>query len=321
MKVTKEIKTAILVIASILLFIWGYSFLKGRDLFSNYKTLYVQYDNVEGLAASAPVTINGLIIGKVSSIKIQENSGKLVVELQIKSDFPISKTSEVNIYEPGLIGGKQIQIIPNLQDKNLVQSGDFLNGRIVPGLTALVGEKLTPLQEKIEKMVVSADSLLTNLNTILDAKTKANLKSSLANLDATLAEFKVASKTVNTMLTSNESKISNTMANVEKASNNFSKISDSIAKANIGQTVKKLETTLASVDKVMADLQSGKGTMGKLLKDESLYNNFNNTSKELELLLQDLRLNPTRYVNVSLFGKKNKPYKAPSIEDSTSLKK
>ena len=321
MKVTKEIKTAILVIASILLFIWGYSFLKGRDLFSNYKTLYVQYDNVEGLAASAPVTINGLIIGKVSSIKIQENSGKLVVELQIKSDFPISKTSEVNIYEPGLIGGKQIQIIPNLQDKNLVQSGDFLKGRIVPGLTALVGEKLTPLQEKIEKMVVSADSLLTNLNTILDAKTKANLKSSLANLDATLAEFKVASKTVNTMLTSNESKISNTMANVEKASNNFSKISDSIAKANIGQTVKKLETTLASVDKVMADLQSGKGTMGKLLKDESLYNNFNNTSKELELLLQDLRLNPTRYVNVSLFGKKNKPYKAPSIEDSTSLKK
>lgn len=321
MKVTKEIKTAILVIASILLFIWGYSFLKGRDLFSNYKTLYVQYDNVEGLAASAPVTINGLIIGKVSSIKIQENSGKLVVELQIKSDFPISKTSEVNIYEPGLIGGKQIQIIPNLQDKNLVQSGDFLNGRIVPGLTALVGEKLTPLQEKIEKMVVSADSLLTNLNTILDAKTKANLKSSLANLDATLAEFKVASKTVNAMLTSNESKISNTMANVEKASNNFSKISDSIAKANIGQTVKKLETTLASVDKVMADLQSGKGTMGKLLKDESLYNNFNNTSKELELLLQDLRLNPTRYVNVSLFGKKNKPYKAPSIVDSTSLKK
>ncbi len=321
MKVTKEIKTAILVIASILLFIWGYSFLKGRDLFSNYKTLYVQYDNVEGLAASAPVTINGLIIGKVSSIKIQENSGKLVVELQIKSDFPISKTSEVNIYEPGLIGGKQIQIIPNLQDKNLVQSGDFLKGRIVPGLTALVGEKLTPLQEKIEKMVVSADSLLTNLNTILDAKTKANLKSSLANLDATLAEFKVASKTVNAMLTSNESKISNTMANVEKASNNFSKISDSIAKANIGQTVKKLETTLASVDKVMADLQSGKGTMGKLLKDESLYNNFNNTSKELELLLQDLRLNPTRYVNVSLFGKKNKPYKAPSIVDSTSLKK
>lgn len=321
MKVTKEIKTAILVIASILLFIWGYSFLKGRDLFSNYKTLYVQYDNVEGLAASAPVTINGLIIGKVSSIKIQENSGKLVVELQIKSDFPISKTSEVNIYEPGLIGGKQIQIIPNLQDKNLVQSGDFLKGRIVPGLTALVGEKLTPLQEKIEKMVVSADSLLTNLNTILDAKTKANLKSSLANLDATLAEFKVASKTVNAMLTSNESKISNTMANVEKASNNFSKISDSIAKANIGQTVKKLETTLASVDKVMADLQSGKGTMGKLLKDESLYNNFNNTSKELESLLQDLRLNPTRYVNVSLFGKKNKPYKAPSIVDSTSLKK
>jgi phospholipid/cholesterol/gamma-HCH transport system substrate-binding protein len=96
---------------------------------------------------------------------------------------------------------------------------------------------------------------------------------------------------------------------------NFVKISDSISKANLGKTVKSLERTLASVDKIMADVQSGKGTLGKLAKDETIYNNFAKTSKELELLLQDLRLNPTRYVNVSLFGKKNKPYKAP-VKDS-----
>ena len=158
MKITREIKTAILVIASILLFIWGYSFLKGRDLLSNYKTFYVQYDNVEGLMSSAPVTINGLTVGKVSSIKFTENnSGKIQVELQIKNDFPFSKSSVVSIYEPGLIGGKQIMITPNFEDKTVAESGMTLQGNIKPGLTSLVGERLTPLQEKVEKMVVSAD--------------------------------------------------------------------------------------------------------------------------------------------------------------------
>lgn len=321
MKITREIKTAILVIASILLFIWGYSFLKGRDLLTDYKTFYVHYDNVEGLAVSAPVTISGLVVGKVNKIELQNGTGKLIVELQIKSDFPISKSSIVNIYEPGLIGGKQIQIVPNLEDKVLAETGDTLLGGVKPGLTALVGDRLTPLQEKVEKMVVSADLLLTNINSILDAKTKENLKGSIANLNATLAEFKTASQSVNTMLAENKTKINSTITNIDKASYNFSKISDSLSKANIGKTVKSLENTLAKVDNIMGEIQSGKGTLGKLAKDETLYNNFAKTSKELELLLQDLRLNPTRYVNVSLFGKKNKPYVAPKVTDTISKPK
>jgi phospholipid/cholesterol/gamma-HCH transport system substrate-binding protein len=312
LKITREIKTAILVIASIALFIWGYSFLKGKDLLANYKTFYVQYDNVEGLVKSAPVTINGLNVGKVSKVEfLTDNSGKIRVELQIKSDFPFSKSSIASIYEPGLIGGKQIMITPNFEDKIIAESGITLHGDVKPGLTTLVAQRLTPLQEKVEKMVVSADGLLKNVNSILDSKTKENLKSSIANLDATLAEFKVASENVNEMLAENKGKINTTIANFDKASGNFAKISDSLAKVNIGKTVKNLEKTLASVDKIMADVQSGKGTLGKLAKDETLYTNFAKTSKELELLLQDLRLNPTRYVNVSLFGKKNKPYKAP----------
>lgn len=311
MKITREIKTAILVIASILLFIWGYSFLKGRDLLTNYKTFYVQYDNVEGLVNSAPVTINGLIVGKVSSITFLNNTGKVRVSLQLKSDFPFSKSSTAAIYEPGLIGGKQIMIIPNFKDQTVAESGITLKGAVKPGLTSLVAERLTPLQEKVEKMVVSADVLLKNVNSILDSKTKANLKSSIANLDETLAEFKVASKSVNEMLADNKGKINSTLTNVDKASANFAKISDSISKVNIGKTVKSLEKTLASVDKIMTDVQAGKGTLGKLAKDETMYTNLSKSSKELELLLQDFRLNPTRYVNVSLFGKKNKPYKAP----------
>lgn len=320
MKITREIKTAILVIGSILLFIWGYSFLKGRDLLTDYKILYVQYDNVEGLAASAPVTINGLVVGRVTGISIQNTTGKLIAELQIKSDFPISRSSLIDIYEPGLIGGKQIQIIPNYEDKILAKSGDTLKGGIKKGLTDLVGEKLTPLQQKVERTVVSADSLLTSLNKILDAKTKENLKNSIANLNKTLAEFNKASVSVNAILDKNKEKIDGTLTNINKVSSDFTKISDSLSKANIGKTVKNLGETLAKVDKIMDDVQSGKGTLGKMMKDEALYNDLDKTSKELELLLQDLRLNPTRYVNISLFGKKNKSYVAPKNDTITKAK-
>ncbi|GAA4072765.1 MlaD family protein [Flavobacterium cheonanense] len=310
MKLSREIKTAILVIASILLFIWGYSFLKGRDLFTNYKKLYVEYVNVEGLTVSSPVTINGLVVGKVNSIVINNETGKIKVEMQINSDFPIKKTSVAEIYAPSPIGGKQIAIIPTKEGQDAVD-GDFLVSSSKLGLTDELAKQIEPLKDKITKLLDNANVMLENVNQVLDAKSKENLRNSLANLNETLAQFKGASKEVNEMLAQNKSKISGTMSNVEKASANFSKVSDSLAKANIGQTVKNLEKTLANVDKMMGDMQAGKGTMGKLMKDDAMYNNFTKTSKELELLLQDLRLNPTRYVNVSLFGKKNKPYVAP----------
>lgn len=321
MKITREIKTAILVIASLLLFIWGYSFLKGRDLLNNYKTFYAVYGNVEGLATSAPVTINGYPVGKIQSITLQNETGNLIVELLIKSDFPISKSSTVNIYEPGLIGGKQMQIIPNLEDKVLAESGDTLNSGFIPGLTSLVGEKLQPLQEKIEKAVVSADSLLTHLNMVLDEQTRQNLRNSVANLDATMVQFRSASTSVNQMLGENKSKISNTVTNLNHASKNFATLSDSLATADVSGMVRKIENTLAKVDQLMTDVESGKGTMGKLLKDDKLYNNLDKSSKELELLLQDVRLNPTRYINISVFGKKNKPYEKPVVDTITFEKK
>lgn len=319
MKISRENKTAILVIASILLFIWGYSFLKGKDLFSNYKTFYVQYDNVEGLAISAPITLNGLVIGKVSNITVQNETGKLIVELLVKSDFPISKSSKVNIYEPGLIGGKQIQVIPNFADKTLAISGDFLIGNQIPGLTDLVSEKLAPIQEKLDKVLLNADKLITGINNVLDKNGQENLKKTLAELSETMAQFHKASSSINSILDDNKGKIGGMISNFNKVSSDFSKISDSLNKADLGKTVKNLQKTLATVDGIMVNLQSGKGTMGKLLTDDVLYTNLSKTSKELELLLQDVRLYPTRYVNVSLFGKKNKPYVAP--KDSITLPK
>lgn len=311
MKITKEIKTAILALVSISLFIWGYSFLKGKDLLSHYKTYYVVYDNVEGLAASAPVTINGLIVGKVQRITLNNSTGKLVVEIQVEGNFPISKSSIIAIYEPGLIGGKQIQIIPNYEDIISAVSGDTLQGAVKKGLTDLVGEQLTPLQEKIEKMVVNADLLLINLNQLLDNPTKNALKSSVANLNETLISINSTSKNMDELLSENKDKITGTLTNISKVSSDFAVISDSLSKANLGQTIKQLEKISQNMNLLIADLQAGKGTMGKLMKDEVLYSNLNKTSKELELLLEDVRLNPTRYINVSLFGKKNKAYFMP----------
>ena len=320
MKLTREIKTAILVIASILLFIWGYSFLKGKDLFTNYKTLYVEYSNVEDLAQSAPVTINGLGVGKVNKITINEMTGKLLVELQLKTDFPISKTSKAALYSPSLIGGKQIKIIPNMADNNLVEDGQTLEAAVELGLTESLGGKIEPIQQKLDLMLANINTLVSGLNNVLDKKGQEDLKKSLAELSQTMEQFHRASGTLNTILDTNKGQINGVVTNLNKMSGNFSKISDSLNKADLGKTVRNLNHTLAKVDGIMSNLNSGKGTAGKLLNDDALYNNLSKTSKELELLLEDVRLNPTRYINVSVFGKKNKPYVAPKEDENPTNK-
>ena len=320
MKITREIKTAILVIASILLFIWGYSFLKGRDLFTNYKTFFVEYKSVDGLATSAPVTLNGLVIGKVTSITIDEKTGVLLVQLQLKTDFPISRSSTASIYEPGFIGGKQIAIVPNFEDKTLAVDGQKLQGSVKLGLTDKVGDQLAPLQEKLEKLLGSTEKLISGLNNVLDQKGQQDLKLTLAELSKTIEQFHKASVSVNGLLDSNKTQINSTVANLNKLSGNFSKISDSLNKADLGKSVRNLNATLAKVDGIMTNLSSGKGSMGKLLNDEAFYQNIINSTKELELLLQDVRLYPTRYVNISVFGKKNKPYVGPGKDTISTVK-
>ena len=315
MKLSREIKTAVLVIASVVLFIWGYSFLKGKALFANYKTFYVTYTNVEGLVKSAPVTLNGLAIGKVNDIKINETDGSIVVELQITSDFPISSTSAAVLYEPGFIGGKQIAIEPDFKNKTLAEDGQELSGELKLSLTASIQEKLVPLQAKFETVLVEVEKLLQGVNSVLDKKSQDNLKITLAELSKTMVEIHAASANVNSILTDNKSDLKGVVTNFKKVSNDFAKISDSLNKADLGKTVKNFNTSLAKVDAILLDLEAGKGSAGMLLKDDALYSNLKSTTKEMELLLQDVRLFPTRYINVSVFGKKNKPYVSP-VQDS-----
>lgn len=312
MKFTREVKTGILAICAIALLIFGYSFLKGKNLLENDRTFYAIYDNVEGLIPSSPVTINGMVVGQVVSISFADTKGNLVVEFNVDSDFSFSKNSLAKVYGGGLIGGKSLAIMPIYEQGLDAKDKDTLPGKIEPGLLELVNDKLAPLQEKLEAAITDADILLNSVNGILNVDNKNNLNSIFKDLSVTVKNFKGASISLNSILSGNEDKLNNTFTNLDKMSTNLNKVSDSLAQINIGKLGKSLENVLANFEKISKDINSGKGTVGKLLKDDKLYNNLEKTSKQLELLIQDLRLNPKRYVHISVFGKKNSSYEKPT---------
>jgi len=314
LKLSKEVKTALLVLAGIALLIFGFNYLKGNNILNADRIYYTVYDNVEGLTPSAPVTINGLVVGKILDIDFQDETGKLLVTMNINKDFKFSKNSEVQLYEAGLIGGKSIAIIPKFDGSGDAEKGSFLKGTVKAGLTDLVNQKLTPLQEKMEIMMVSADSVLTNINDVFDSQTKANLKNSIAQLNTTISSFKSMSASMNMLIDSNKDKLDNTLSNVDKVSTDLSKLSGSLAEADLKKTISDLQTTVNNFNGVLSSIENGQGSMGKLLKDEKLYNNLEGASKQLEQLLEDMKLNPKRYVHFSLFGKKQKQYDADGNE-------
>ena len=315
MKISREVKVGALVLSGIILFIYGFNYLKGKDLFNSSDTFYTEYNNVEGLVPSTPVTINGLKVGKVTAIGFKgDGSGKLSIQLMVDSNFEFSKNSKAELYETGLIGGKAIAIIPAFDGAEKAEEGDVLEGRVKAGLTELVNKRLTPLQEKIEIMMVGTDSLLSNLNDVFDAKTKANLRGSIAGLNDVIQNFKRTSSSLNTLVAQNQEKLDNTLKNVENISSNLSKTTNELAEADLKQTIKTLESTIQNFNGISEKINSGEGSIGKLLKDEGLYDNLEGASLQLEQLLQDMKLNPKRYVHFSLFGKKPKRYDAQGNE-------
>ena len=315
MKLSKEIKTAILVLSGILLFIFIFYYLKGENILDNSKKISAIYDNVEGLAPSAAVTINGHKIGKVQSIHFTKDlSGKLNVNMLIDSDFEFSKNSTAQLYEAGLIGGKAIAIIPAFDGAPNVESGDLLSSDVKPGLTDLVNQRLTPLQEKMETMMVSADTLLVNLNSLFDAQTKSNIKSSIAELSTTIASFKSTSESLNDLVVDNSSSIGQTITNFNKISEDLTSLSTSLAAADFDTIMADLKSTISSFNQLLSAIENGEGSVGKLMKDEAVYNNLEGATKQLEELLEDMKLNPKRYVHFSLFGKKAKQYDSEGNE-------
>ena len=311
MNISREVKTGLLAVVAIALLIFGYSFLKGNNLLNNDRTYYAIYDNVEGLSPGSNVTINGLAVGKVLAINFADTKGDLLVTFNIQNDFQFSKNSKAQIYGGGLIGGKNLSIVPEYDRAEIAKSGDTLEGTIDEGIFELVNERLTPLQKKVESVINSTDSVLTGVSNVLDEPTRRNLRETISDISQTAVYFKEASKNLNTLLADNDEKLSRTFTNLDKVSTNFVKVSDSLSKVDVNALVKRMESVLADFESISSKVERGDGTLGQLINDPDMYNNMERATKQLEELLQDIKLNPKRYVHFSVFGKNPGPYKEP----------
>lgn len=311
MKLTREAKTGIIIVAGIVAFIFGLSYLKSSPLFDNSKTFYAIYDNVGGLQSGTQVSINGYNVGNVTSINFKDSSGKLVVTFSVSNEFDFSKNSVAELFDTGIIGGKGIQIIPVFDQAEMAKSGDTLQSKVKPGITELVQQKLTPLQMKVEGAVSNADSLLMNVNEILDDPTKRQLKETIIALNQLVKSFKGSADNLNVLMENNKQQLDSSLKNVSTITSNFAQLSDSLVNADLSGTLASFQSTVVKLNGILEKIEKGEGSLGKLHKDDALYNNLAEASRELDLLLQDFRLNPKRYVNVSVFGKKQKDYTLP----------
>jgi phospholipid/cholesterol/gamma-HCH transport system substrate-binding protein len=306
-KISKEIKAFILVVFGLLMFIFGYNFLKGQSLLKSQKIIYTIYPEIEGLIPGAKITLNGLSIGSVTQADFLPGSTKILISMNIRGDINFSNQSKAVLYETGLIGGKAISIIPNFDSKKLVKTGDTLKSSIKPGFTELVNRQIAPLQEKIVSTLTSVDSLFVGVSNVLNADTQNNLKNTLENLSISLENINNASSVLAELLIANQDAFSNTMNNLNVTSENLSVITDSISAINFNSTIKKYETVANNINELLISLDKGEGSVGKFLKDNSLYNRLDEVSNSMNLLIKDLKQNPKRYVHFSIFGNKEKP--------------
>ena len=309
MKNKNEIKTGILVVLGIGLFIFGFSYLKSNDIFVSDRTFYAVYDDVEGVVNGTPVTVNGFPVGSIQDISFFKNNS-LLVKFRVENDIKFSINSIAQIYETGLIGGKALGIIPANDNFRTAVYNDTLASSVAPGLTELVNEKLTPLQENIESMIVSANNVLDKVNSIFDDPTRTNLRTSVSDFSETIKDLKETSKMIKSVMKSNKLSIDQTITNVLDISTDLSEISKTINQSELSATMKNFKNSSEGLSRVLNNINEGNGTISKLIGNDSLFQNLNDASKSIDLLIEDIRLNPKRYIHFSVFGKKNKPVQA-----------
>lgn len=305
MKLSREVKTALLVILGIVLLIFSYNYLKGEDLLESNNTYYTEFD-YNALTTSSPVTIKGNNIGKVHEIKYEIESGKTRVSFTVDSRLEFSKNSRIRMYEMGLMGGNGIAIIPAEDGAAVAKDGDFLNSEVEQGLVQSLSKNFSGLSTGLDITLRRADSLLLNVNRIIQDEGEEGLKHAVMELNLTLASFRSTSNNVRSLIAKNEDSLSMAIANFNKITTDLAVFTEDLKGVQLSKTVNDLEGTLDNVNSIMAGLNNGEGSLGKLLTDDKLYHNLEVASLQLRELLQDFKLNPKRYVNVSVFGGKNK---------------
>lgn len=307
MNLSRELKTAFFIIGCILVFIFGFSYLKGSSLLSKEKVVHALYNDVEGLVVGANVTISGMNVGKVRAIDFDENYDKIKVTFTLREDLVFSNQSVAQLYEAGLIGGKAIAILPQYDSTvEAVADYDVLPSEIKPGLTELVNQQIAPLQDKIEGLLTSADSLFAGVSNVMNYQTQNNIKATLEGLAATVNNINALSSSVNRILEANEKGFASTLNNLDDVTQNLTQLTDSLNQMPLVSTVKNFEATSAQLKKIIDGLESGEGSAGQLLNDKALYDNLVTSSESLDALLTDLKEHPKRYVHFSIFGRKEK---------------
>lgn len=305
MKFRKEIKIGIIVTLIIFLFLWGYNFLKGRNLFSSYNYYYAVYPKIDGLQKSSTVTINGFVVGLVSDIRfVSGKLDRLAVEIGVKKEFEIPGNSVIGITSD-MLGSKSIVLTLGDSPK-MAANGDSLRGIIVPGLA----DKLMPIADKAEGTIVRIDSLVQALQNTFDNHTQQNIRSIVASMEQ--------------MVTAERKKISAILANFESVSGNLKQSNEDISKmianlnafsetlvaSDVKNTVDKANQSLMELNELLAGINEGQGTLGKLAKDDALHTVLQQSLADLDKLFIDLRENPKDYVHFSIFGgKKSKEKK------------
>lgn len=331
-----EVKVGILGIVTLALLIFGYKYLKGSNLLDRSKTYYIKYPDVGQMDPSSPVLTRGYKVGTVTKLQLDPDNPKMIlVTIEVKNEINIPKSVKAILVSQGLIGGKAIvlQFEEYCTDDCLANNSIIANAEIAGTLSSMFskdelkdytqtfGEELNHILDTSNvNQNVQVAATVKNIHFILDNLAKATkslnqlLNASTVHLDKTLSNLDV----LTTSLANNANTVSKTLQNIEKISSNINQSDPGKLVKSTEETMQELNKTLrdskasiATLNSILTEVKSGNGSLTKLIKDPALYQNLNSTSHNLSLLMQDLRLNPKRYIHVSVFGKKAKEYSLP----------
>ncbi|MDM1556523.1 MlaD family protein [Chryseobacterium indologenes] len=315
MKFSKELKAGVIALLAIVGFVVLFQFMKGKSLFTTDNIFYAKYDNVEGLAQSSAVSINGLKVGQVDKIIPQTGKdGKIsfVVKITVDNKFEFSKNSTLEIFEPGLMSGKEMRV--NLVYGGITaKDGDTLKGAFKLGTLGSLSSQVGPVKDQLQVVLHRVDSLMANANMLVDAQNRAEIKALLSNLNKTVGALQTTAGSVNNLVGHNDPKLqkvlddaSLTMQSGKVTLDKYGNLAQSIDTKQLNATIANLDATVGKLNQVIGGIDKGEGSLGKLMKDEQLYNNLNSASSNLNSLIEDMKANPKRYINFSVFGKNNK---------------